>query len=126
MKNQVQINLTQDNMNIVVVMTMLIVADTKSIKPKMKSISFDFGLSGKVLKGITSELVDKSSYGNYLTKEFVTLIFQPIIDEITLKVKALEDKDKTFDNGINSRNNMLNNIVISVSLVGPSVLILFI
>ena len=126
MKNQDQINLTQDNMKIAIVMTMLIIVDTKSTKPKMKSISFDFGLSGKVLKGITSELVDKSLYGNYLTKEFVTLIFQPIIDELTLKVKALEDKDKTFDNGINSRNNILNNIVISVSLVGPSVLILFI
>ena len=113
-------------MKIAIVMTMLIIVDTKSIKPKMKSISFDFGLSGKVLKGITSELVEKSSYGNYLTKDFVNLIFQPIIDKLTLKVKALEDKDKSFDNSINSRNNILNNIVISVSLVGPSVLILFI
>ena len=78
------------------------------------------------MKGITSELVEKSSYGNYLTKDFVNLIIQPIVDKLTLKVKALEDKDKSFDNGINSRNNILNNIVISVSLVGPSVLILFI
>ena len=39
-----------------------------------------------------------------------------------MKVKALEDKDKSFDNGINSQNNTL----ISVSLVCPSVLILFI
>ena len=101
---------------------MLIIVDTKSAKPKIKTISFDFGLSGKVLKGITSELVEKSSYGNYLTKDFVNLIFQPIIDELTLKVKALEDKDKSFDNGINSQNNTL----ISVSLVCPSVLILFI
>ena len=61
-----------------------------------------------------------------MTKEFVTIIFQPIIDELTLRVKGLEDKDKAFDYGINSRNNLLNNIVIYVSLVGPSVLILFI
>ena len=61
-----------------------------------------------------------------MTKEFVTIIFQPIIDELTLRVKGLEDKDKTISNGINSRNNLLNNIVISVSLLGPSLLILFI
>ena len=88
MKNQVQINPTQDNMKTAIIMTMLIIVDTKSAKPKIKTISFDFGLSGKVLKGITSKLVEKSSYGNYLTKDFVNLIFQPIVDELTLKVEA--------------------------------------
>ena len=61
-----------------------------------------------------------------MTKEFVTIIFQPIVDKLTLRLKGLEDKDKTISNGINSRNNLLNNIVISVSLLGPSLLILFI
>ena len=100
MENQAQINLTQDNMKIAIIMTLLIIVDTKSAKPKMKTISFDFGLSGKVLKGITPELVEKSSYGNYITKDFVNLIFQPIIDELTMKIKALEEKDKSFDNRI--------------------------
>ena len=54
---------------------------TKSAKSKKKTISFDLGLSGKVLKGITPELVEKSSYGQYITKDFVNLIFQPIVDE---------------------------------------------
>merc|ERR1711954_176902 len=107
-------------------MVILIVADLKGARPKTKSISFSFGIFGNVLKSITSELVDKSSYGNYLTKEFVTIIFQPIIVKLTLRVKELEEKDKTISNGINSRNNLLNNVVISVSLLGPSLLILFV
>ena len=56
----------------------------------------------------------------------MTIIFQPIIDELSLRVKELELKDKTISNGINTRNNLLNNIVISVSLLGPSLLILFV
>ena len=59
MKNQVQINLIQDNMKTAIIMTMLIIVDTKSGKPKIKNISFDFGLSGKVLKGITAKFVEK-------------------------------------------------------------------
>ena len=106
--------------------TMIMILGTKSAKSKKKTISFDFGLSGKVLKGITPELVEKSSYGQYITKDFVNLIFQPIVDELTMKIKALEEKDKTFDNNINTKNTILNNIVISVSLVGPGALIIMI
>ena len=113
-------------MKVAILMVILTAADLKVIKPKTKSIDFDFGLSGKILKSITSELVEKSSYGNYLTKDFVTIIFQPIIDELSLRVKELEQKDKTISNGINTRNNLLNNVVISVSLLGPSLLILFV
>ena len=113
-------------MKVAIIMVILTAADLKVIKPKTKSIDFDFGLSGKILKSIMSELVEKSSYGNYLTKDFVTIIFQPIIDELSLRVKELELKDKTISNGINTRNNLLNNIVISVSLLGPSLLILFV
>ena len=113
-------------MNTAVIITMMMILDTKSAKTKMKTISFDFGLSEKVLKGITPELVEKSSYGNYITKGFVSLIFQPTVDKLTMKIKALEEKDKTFDNGINKKNNILNNIVISVSLVGPGALIIMI
>ena len=113
-------------MKTAIIITMLMIVDTKSSKPKMKTVSFDFGLSGQVLKGMTSELVEKSSYGNYLTKEFVSLIFQPIIDQLTLKVKALKDIDKSFNNGISPKNNILNKIVISVSLVGPGALIIII
>ena len=43
-----------------------------------------------------------------------------------MKIKALEEKDKTFDNSINTKNTILNNIVISVSLVGPGALIIMI
>ena len=113
-------------MKVAIIMVILTAVDLKVIKPKTKSIDFDFGLSGKILKSITSELVEKSSYGKYLTKDFVTIIFQPIIDELSLRVKELEQKDKTISNGINTRNNLLNNIVISVSLLGPSLLILFV
>ena len=113
-------------MKVAIIMVILTAVDLKVIKPKTKSIEFDFGLSGKILKSITSELVEKASYGKYLTKDFVTIIFQPIIDELSLRVKELELKDKTISNGINTRNNLLNNIVISVSLLGPSLLILFV
>ena len=113
-------------MKVAIIMVILTAVDLKVIKPKTKSIEFDFGLSGKILKSITSELVEKASYGKYLTKDFVTIIFQPIIDELSLRVKELELKDKTISNGINTRNNLLNNVVISVSLLGPSLLILFV
>ena len=43
-----------------------------------------------------------------------------------MKIKALENKDKSFDNRINTKNNILNNIVISVFLVGPGALIIMI
>ena len=56
----------------------------------------------------------------------MNIIFQPIINELTLRVKELEEKDKTISNGINTRNNLLNHVVISVSLLGPSLLILFV
>ena len=78
-------------MKTAIIITMMMIVDTTSAKPKMKTISFDFGLSGKVLKGITPELVEKSSYGNYITKDFVYLIIQQIIDELTMKIKALEE-----------------------------------
>ena len=45
---------------------------------------------------------------------------------MTMKIKGLEEKDKTFDNSINTKNTILNNIVISVSLVGPGALIIMI
>ena len=113
-------------MKVAIIMVILTAVDLKVIKPKTKSIEFDFGLSGKILKSITSELVEKASYGKYLTKDFVTIIFQPIIDELSLRVKELELKDKTISNGINTGNNLLNNVVISVPLLGPSLLILFV
>ena len=113
-------------MKVAIIMVILTAVDLKVIKPKTKSIDFDFGLSGKILKSIMSELVEKLSYGNYLTKDFVNIIFQPIIDKLSLRVKELEQKGKTISNGINTRNNLLNNVVISVSLLGPSLLILFV
>ena len=113
-------------MKVATLMVILTVADLKVARPKTKSIDFNFGLSGKILKSITSELVEKSSYGNYLTKDFVRIIFQPIIDKLSLRVKELEQKDKTISNGIHTRYYLLNNVVISVSLLGPSLLILFV
>ena len=82
---------------------MIMILGTKSTKSKKKTISFDFRFSGKVLKGITPELVEKSSYSQYITKDFINLIFQPIVDEMTMKIKALEEKDKTFHNNINTK-----------------------
>ena len=113
-------------MKVATLMVILTVADLKVARPKTKSIDFDFGLSGKILKRIMSELVEKSSYGNDLTKDFVNIIFQPMMDKLSLRVKELEQKDKTISNGINTRNTLLNNVVISVSLLGPSLLILIV
>ena len=88
-------NQNQEKMNRAVVI-MIMILSTSCMKTKKKTIKFDFGLSGQVLKGITPELVEKSSYGQYITKDFVNIIFQPMADEMTRKIKKTKRERQNF------------------------------
>ena len=79
--------LTQDKIKFATIMVILTVADLKVARPKTKSIDFDFGLSWKILKSIMSELVEKSSYSNYLTND---------PNYITITTKSAHNQDNNM------------------------------
>ena len=42
-----------------------------------KALTFDLGVKANILKNIDQNTVDRSTYGRYLTEDFIDLVIKP-------------------------------------------------
>ena len=61
---------------------------------KSKELNMNFGLSTALKEQLHPEILEKSLSGNYVTKEFFSLVMMPVMNEIERRITKLEAKDQ--------------------------------
>ena len=91
---------------------------------KTKEFNMNFGLSTALKERMHPDLLQKSLSGNYITKEFFTLVMAPVMNEIERRITRLEKIDNKIESKFEEKNNKLNMALMAISVLGPATLIL--
>ena len=91
-----------------------------------KALTLDLGVKANILKNIDKNTVDRSTYGRYLTEDFVDLVIKPSFLEIGNKLKELENNTRTQKATLETKTKTLNNALFSVSIIVPGGLVILI
>ena len=86
----------------------------------------DLGVKANILKNIDQNTVDRSTYGRYLTEDFIDLVIKPSFLEIGNKLKELENNIRTQKATLETKTETLNNALFSVSIIVPGGLVILI
>ena len=112
----------------IIILTMIILIRTTNQKQNMmkKALTFDLGVKANILKNIDQNTVDRSTYGRYLTEDFIDLVIKPSFLEIGNKLKELENNIRTQKATLETKTETLNNALFSVSIIVPGGLVILI
>ena len=112
----------------IIILTMIILIRTTNQKQNMmkKALTFDLGVKANILKNIDQNTVDRSTYGRYLTEDFIDLVIKPSFLEIGNKLKELENNLRTQKATLETKTETLNNALFSVSIIVPGGLVILI
>ena len=112
----------------IITLAMIILIKTTNPKQTMakKAVTFDLGIKANILKNIDQNTVDRSTYGRYLTEDFIDLVIKPSFLEIGNKLKELENNIKTQKATLETKTETLNNALFSVSIIVPGGLVILI
>ena len=112
----------------IIILTMIILIGKTNQKQNMvkKALTFDLGVKANILKNIDQNTVDRSTYGRYLTEDFVDLVIKPSFLEIGNKLKDLENNIRTQKATLETKTETLNNALFSVSIIVPGGLVILI
>ena len=112
----------------IIILTMIILIMKTSQKQNImkKALTFDLGVKANILRNIDKNTVDRSTYGRYLTEDFVDLVIKPSFLEIGNKLKDLENNIKAQKSMLESKTETLNNALFSVSIIVPGGLVILI
>ena len=112
----------------IIILAMIILIRTTNQKQNMmkKALTFDLGVKANILKNIDQNTVDRSTYGRYLTEDFVDLVIKPSFLEIGNKLKELENNIRTQKATLETKTETLNNALFSVSIIVPGGLVILI
>ena len=112
----------------IIILTMIILIGKTNQKQNMvkKALTFDLGVKANILKNIDQNTVDRSTYGRYLTEDFVDLVIKPSFLEIGNKLKELENNIRTQKATLETKTETLNNALFSVSIIVPGGLVILI
>ena len=112
----------------IIILAMIILIRTTNQKQNMvkKALTFDLGVKANILKNIDQNTVDRSTYGRYLTEDFIDLVIKPSFLEIGNKLKELENNIRTQKATLETKTETLNNALFSVSIIVPGGLVILI
>ena len=112
----------------IIILTMIILIGKTNQKQNMvkKALTLDLGVKANILKNIDQNTVDRSTYGRYLTEDFVDLVIKPSFLEIGNKLKELENNIRTQKATLETKTETLNNALFSVSIIVPGGLVILI
>ena len=112
----------------IIILTMIILIGKTNQKQNMvkKALTFNLGVKANILKNIDQNTVDRSTYGRYLTEDFVDLVIKPSFLEIGNKLKELENNIRTQKATLETKTETLNNALFSVSIIVPGGLVILI
>ena len=112
----------------IIILTMIILIGKTNQKQNMvkKALTFDLGVKANILKNIDQNTVDRSTYGRYLTEDFIVLVIKPSFLEIGNKLKDLENNIRTQKATLETKTETLNNALFSVSIIVPGGLVILI
>ena len=112
----------------IIILTMIILIGKTNQKQNMvkKALTFDLGVKANILKNIDQNTVDRSTYGRYLTEDFIDLVIKPSFLEIGNKLKELENNIRTQKATLETKTETLNNALFSVSIIVPGGLVILI
>ena len=112
----------------IIILAMIILIRTTNQKQNMvkKALKFDLGVKANILKNIDQNTVDRSTYGRYLTEDFIDLVIKPSFLEIGNKLKELENNIRTQKATLETKTETLNNALFSVSIIVPGGLVILI
>ena len=96
-----------------------------NIKPKPSGWDFSFGLSAAFFKHALPKLKEHVTSGKYLLKEFIPLVLNPLINQMTQRIRNLEIADSKIEKTLHQKNDNLNlSIIILIGCLPPTAVII--